>query len=57
MPECGRVSRSEEDTAYAWLSGVHGSDHQWVVWHHFSKACRLLGDVMGQGFEVIQVVM
>ena len=55
-PECGRVSRSEEDTSHAWLSGVHRADHRWVVWHHFGKVCRSLGDVTGQGFEVIQVV-
>ena len=57
MPECGSMSQSKEDTFHTWLSGVNRSDHRWVVRHHFGNACGLLGDVMSQGFTVIQVVM
>ena len=57
MPECGKVSRSKEDTTHTWLSGINRPDHRWVVGHHFGNACGSLGDVMGQGVKVIQVVM
>ena len=56
MPECGRVSQSKEDTTHTGLSGINRSNHRGVVRHHFSNASGSLGDVMGQGFEVIQVV-
>ena len=52
------MSQSKEDTPHAWLGSINGSNHRWVVRHHFSYVCGSLGDVlMGQGFEVIQVVM
>ena len=46
----------EEDTAHTRCGCIDEANHQWVFWDHFSQAGRLLGDVAGQGFKVIEVV-
>ena len=56
-PEWEGVSQSKQDPAHAWLCCIDGSDHRWVVWNHFCQMGWSVGDVRGQGFEVIQVVL
>ena len=48
--------RREKHAAHAWFGGVDGADDTRVVGDDFAEACWARGEVVGQEFEVVEVV-